>query len=110
MLRKRRINPLWPLRPVLLAPWPSRVITRSKVQTTRDLPNPKRKAEELTSSDYLSETASCRNLFDEMAASQGNTGERVAQSSLQLGPTEVGFAYAAVVAGHAGSQQPGSTH
>jgi hypothetical protein len=40
----------------------------------------------------------------------GTTGELAAHSSRQLGLTEGGLAYAAVVTRHAGAQQPSGTH
>jgi hypothetical protein len=83
---------------------------RIEAQTCLELPHPKRKSEELSSSDCPSEPASRRPapgyLFDDGPAAQGPTGEQAAQSSRQLGPTEGELAYAAVVAGRAGPQQP----
>jgi hypothetical protein len=89
----------------------------SEAQTSRDfsqLNASKRKAEELSRSDCPSESATRRPapglLFDDGPTTQGTTGELAAQSSRQLGPTEGGLAYAAVVVGHAGPQQPSGTH
>jgi len=70
----------------------------------------KRKAEELSSSDCPSEPASRRPapgyLLGGRPTAQGTMSEQAAQSSQQIGSTEGGLAYAAVVAGRADPQQP----
>jgi hypothetical protein len=87
---------------------------RSEAQTFHDLPQPKRKAEELSSSDSPSEPANRRpasgHLFDDGPGAKGTMGKLAAQSSRQLGSTEGGPAFAAMVAGHASPQQPSGTH
>jgi hypothetical protein len=74
----------------------------------------KRKADELSSSDCPSEPASRRHapghLFVDGPEAQDTTGELAAQGSRQLGPTEGGLAYAAVLAGVASPHQPSGTH
>jgi hypothetical protein len=74
---------------------------RCEAQTSSELPQPKRKAEEFSSSDCPSEQASRRpapgHLFADGPTAQGPTGEQAAQCSRQLGPTEGGPAYAVVV-------------
>ena len=88
-----------------------------EARTSRDPPQlqvSKRKAEELSSSDCLSQPASRRpapgHLFVDAPEAQGTTGELAAQSSRQLGPIEGGLAYATVVAGVASLQQPSGPH
>lgn len=74
----------------------------------------KRKAEEFSGSDGISEPANRRpspgHLFGDGPASQGFTGELAAEGSRQLGPSEGWLAYAGVVAGRAdppsGSHKP----
>lgn len=76
----------------------------SEALTSREspqLPVSKRKAEEFSSSDGISEPANRRPA--PRPASQVFTGELAAEGSCQLGPAEGGLAYAAVVAGRAGS-------
>jgi hypothetical protein len=84
-----------------------------EARTSRDTLS-KRKAEELSSSDCPSESASRRpapgHLFDDGPEAQGTTGELAALGSRQLGPTEGGLAYATVVAGVASPQQPSGPH
>lgn len=74
----------------------------------------KRKAEELSISDCPSEQArrcpAPGHLFDDRHVAQGTTGEIGAQSRRQLDPTYGGLAYATVVAGVAGLQQPSGPH
>jgi hypothetical protein len=74
----------------------------------------KQKADELSSSDRPSEPASRRHapghLVVDGPEAQDTTGELAAQSSRQLGPTEGGLVYAAVVAGVASPHQPSGTH
>jgi len=78
------------------------------------LPVSKRKANELSSSDGLSEpTSHCPvqgNLFGEGPTAQSSTGELDAERSRQLRPIEGGLAYAVVVAGRTGPQQPSGLH
>jgi hypothetical protein len=83
---------------------------------SRDIPQlivSKRKADELSSQDCPSEPARLRpapeHLFDDVLAAQYSTGEEAAQCSRQVGPTEGGPVYAALVAGRAGPQQPSGT-
>jgi hypothetical protein len=61
----------------------------------------------------LSQPASRRpapgNPFVDGLEAQGTTGELAAQSSRQLGLTEGGLPYAAVIVGYAGQQQPSGT-
>ena len=89
----------------------------SEAMSSRDSPHipiRKRKADEISSPDGLSEPARCRpaqgNLFGEGPTAQSSTGEPAAESSWQLGPTKGGLDYAAVVAGHTGKQQPSGPH
>jgi hypothetical protein len=74
----------------------------------------KRKAVEPSSSDCPSEPGSRRpapeHLFGDGPEGQGNTGEQIAHSSRQLGFTEGGLAYAAVVAEVANLQQRSGPH
>jgi hypothetical protein len=74
----------------------------------------KRTADKLSSSDGPSEpTGRCPapgHLFGEGPASLGAMGELAADSSRQLGPTDGGLAYVAVVVGCAGPQQPNGPH
>jgi hypothetical protein len=81
---------------------------------TPQMPANNRKADELCSPDGLSEPSSRRpvqgNLFGEGPAAQSSTGELDAERSRQLGPTEGGLAYAAVVAWRTGPQQPSGPH
>jgi hypothetical protein len=86
-------------------------------RTSRDsqqLKVSKRRAEELSSSDYPSEPANRSpapgHLFGDGPEARGTTGEIAAQSSPQLGPTEGGLAYATTVAGVASLQQPSGPH
>jgi hypothetical protein len=78
------------------------------------LPMSKGKADELSSSNGLSEPAShCPaqgNLFGEGPMARSSMGELAAESSRQLGQTEGGLAYATVVAGRTGPQQPSVPH
>jgi hypothetical protein len=73
----------------------------------------KRKADELSSPGCSSEPASRRpapgNQLDLGPEAQGTTGELAATSSRQLGVSEGGLLYAAVVAGYASPQQPSGT-
>lgn len=74
----------------------------------------KRKAEELSSSDGLTEPArrhsASRHLFEDGYLKQGSTGEQAVGGSRQLSLTDGGSAYATVVAGRAGLQQPSGQH
>jgi len=74
----------------------------------------KRKAEELSRPDCPSEPATRRpapgHLFSDGAVVQGTKDELAAQSSRQLGSTEGGLAYSAVVAGRSDLQQPSGAH
>jgi hypothetical protein len=89
---------------------PSRV--RSEGMSSHDslqLPVSKRKVDELSSPDDLSEPSSRHpvqgNLFSEGPTAQSSTRDLAAESSRQIGPTEGGLAYA-VAARHTGPQQP----
>jgi len=80
-----------------------------EARTSRDSPQlhvSKIKAEDLSSADCPPEPASrCPapgHLFGDGPTAQGTTGELTAQRSRQLGSTEGGLGYAAVVAGRAG--------
>jgi hypothetical protein len=61
---------------------------QSEAQSSRELPQPKRKAEELCSSDYPSEPASRRpapgHLFNDGPAAHGTMAEQAAQCNQQL--------------------------
>jgi hypothetical protein len=78
------------------------------------LPVSKRKADELSSSDGLSEPSSHypaqRNLFGEGPAAQSSMGELPAESSRQPRMTKGGLAYTAVLARCTGPQQPSGLH
>jgi hypothetical protein len=50
------------------------------------------------------------HLFSDGPPAQGTTGELAAQSNRQVGSTEGGLTYAAVVAGRADPQQPSGPH
>jgi hypothetical protein len=73
---------------------------QSEAQTSRELSQPKRKVEGLSSSDCPSEPTSHRRA----------PGRTCCPVSQQLGSTEGGLAYAAVVADHTGPQQPSGMH
>jgi hypothetical protein len=88
----------------------------SEDQTSRDFPlllTSKQKAEELSNSDCPSEPTSRRpaprNPFDDGSEAQSAMGEIATKRSRQLGLTEGELAYAALVAGYAGTQQPSRT-
>ena len=74
----------------------------------------KRKADELSNQDCMTEPASRRpapgHLFEDGPEAQGTTGELAAQSSRQIGSAEGRLAYATVVAGVASLQMPNGSH
>ena len=89
----------------------------SEALTSRDspqLPVRETKAKRTFQLRLPSELASRRpapgHLFSDGPTAQGNTGELAAQSSRKVGSTEGGMAYAAVVDGRAGPQQPSGQH
>jgi len=64
-----------------------------------------RRADELSSSDSLSEpTSHPANLFGDRPMAQGSTGKLAAKSSRQLRPSKGGLLYDALVAWHTGLQ------
>lgn len=51
-----------------------------------------------------------QHLFEDRYSEQGSTGKQVVGGSQQLSPTDGGSVYAAVIARHAGPQQPSGPH
>jgi hypothetical protein len=89
---------------------------RSEALSSRESPQPsvsQRKADELSSSDSLSEPVSCpapRHLFGDRPVAQGYTGKLAAKSNRQLRPSKGGLVYDALVAQHTSLQQLSGRH